>query len=80
MASRLVQAVSRAASLGLPILALATVLSGSGLLCRLEAWTVPFLGIALLLGESIRRRSIRAIVFNIVVLVELALLVYYRVH
>ena len=80
MSSRLVQAVSRAASLGLPIIALATVLSGNRLLCRVEAWIVPFLGIALLMGESLRRRSPRAIIFNIVMLAELALLVYYRVQ
>ena len=80
MASRLVQAISRAASLGLPIVAIVTVLSRNPLACKIEAWTVPFLGIALLLGESLRRRSPKAIVFNIIVLAELALLVYYRVH
>ncbi len=80
MASSLVQAVSKAASLGLPIVALATVLSGDMLLCRAEAWTVAFLAIALLVGESLRRRSAKALLFNIIMLLELALLIYYRVH
>ncbi len=80
MASRLVQAVSKTASLGLPLVALATVLVGDARLCNAEAWVVAFLAIALLFGEALRRRSVKALVFNAIIIVELALLIYYRVH